>query len=131
MAMRKLFFLLIAIAMPMAYACKEKKITFENNGETIHLTVNQLLLIELPGDENSDSSWRKIEFNNSVLINKGNGNYTLSEKNYLLEEQGVYNFRFLAINPGSSRLYMEYGNKNKPKEAPLKTFEIEVVVEKE
>lgn len=128
--MNKIFFLLAAISLLFCTACKEKIITLADNGRTIHLEQNQVLTVELPGRSGSDSCWRRADFDNSILLGTGSGNYVLSERKYLLNEGGEFHFRFLAINPGITRLYMEYGDKNDPEEPPAKTFEIKIIIKK-
>jgi len=127
--MKARFLLMLAICIPLLHGCKEKKVTYADNGKTIHLEVSQVLNVVLPVDSLAEYSWRNMEYNKSVLISLGNGNYVQSKKNYLADKQAIYRFEILAINPGASRLYIEYGNKKKLGDTPLKTFEVEVIVE--
>jgi len=126
--MKKIFFLLIVLSVPLLNACKVKTITYADNGKTIHLAVNQILKIELPGEATSGSDWRKMEYNDSIIIRKGKGNYMLGDSDPMMGESGIYHFKFLAINPGTTKLLMEYGNKYKYEKPALKTFELEIVV---
>jgi predicted secreted protein len=87
--------------------------------------VNQVLKIELPGDAASGSDWRKISYNDSTLLRKGKSNYMLGNS---ADSPGVYYFRFLAINPGTSKIVMEFGNKYDMGKKATKTFELDVVV---
>ena len=126
--MKKIFFLLIVLTIPLLNTCKVKTITYADNGKTIHLAVNQVLKIELPGEATSGSDWRKMEYNDSILIRKGKGNYMMGDSDPMMGESGIYHFKFLAINPGTTKLVMEYGNKYDFDKASEKTFELEVVV---
>ena len=87
--------------------------------------VGQVLKIELPGDASSGSDWRKMSYDDKVLLKKKKGNYMLSDNP---SSPGVYYFRFTAINPGNSHIVMEYGNKYKDEKKATKTFELEVIV---
>lgn len=126
--MKKILFVLLVLSVPLHYACKEKKVTYADNGKTIQLGVNQILRIELPGNASTGNDWRKMAYNDSVIIRKGKGNYMLSDSDPMMGGSGIYHFKFLAINPGTSKLYMEYGNKYKYESDPVKTFELEIVV---
>lgn len=126
--MKRFIFLLLIASLPLYYSCKEKKVTYADNGKTIHLAVNQILRIELPGNASTGNDWRKMEYNDSVIIRKGKGNYMLADTDPMMGNSGIYHFKFLAINPGTSKLYMEYGNKYKYDKAPVKTYELEIVV---
>ena len=117
------------LSIPLFYACKEKIVRYSDSGKTINLVVGQVLKLELPGDATSGSDWRKLTYNDSVLIRKGKPNYMLGSSNSM---PGVYYYRFTAINAGTSKVIMEYGDKFDDDEPATKIFEIEVhVVRKE
>jgi len=122
--MKKLFLFLLILAIPLIYGCREKIVTYSDSGKTIHLFVDQILKIKLPGDAASSSDWRKLEYDNVILQKKGKSGYTLGDA----DTPGYYFFRFRAMVPGTCKVYLEYGNKRKSDKAPEKTFEIEVVV---
>ena len=71
--MKRLFFLLLVLSIPVLNACKVKTVTYSDNGKTIHLAVNQILKIELPGEASSGNDWRKMVYNDSIIIRKGKG----------------------------------------------------------
>ena len=125
--MKRLLFVFL-LCMPFVYSCKVKEITYSHNGKTIHLGVNQQLKIKLPGDASSRNNWRKMEYNDSIIIRKGKGNYMLGDGDPMMGESGVYYYKFLAVNPGTTKLKMEYGHKYKYERPAEKVFEIEVVV---
>lgn len=123
--MKKLLFILLMLSIPFQYSCGEKTVRYSDSGKTIHLGIDQVLKIELPGDATSGSDWRKIAYNDSILMRKGKGNYMLSsDPSY----PGVYYFRFRPIQTGTSKIYMEYGNKYDDDKGATKTFELEVIV---
>lgn len=69
-----------------------------------------------------------MEYNESVMIQKGKGNYMLSDGDPMMGESGIYHFKFLSINPGKTKLYMEYGNKFKNEKPAVKTYELDIVI---
>ena len=123
--MKKALFCLICLSIPLLYSCKEKIVRYSDSGKTINIVVGQILKLELPGDAMSSSNWRKLTYNDSVLIRKGKPNYMLGNNS---STPGVYYYRFSAINPGTSKVIMEYGDKFDDDEPATRTFEIEVVV---
>lgn len=123
--MKKLIFGLLLLSLPFQYSCKEKMVRYSDSGETVTLMVNQILKIELPGDAASGSDWRKISYNDSTLLRKGKSNYMLGTSE---SSPGVYYFRFLAINPGVSKIVMEFGNKYDLAKKATKTFELDVII---
>ena len=118
----KRLIILLAVALIPLFGCKERKVTMADNGSTIDLVVGQVLKVELPSDASSGNTWRTFAYEDSVIIRKGKPNYMLGNDG--IGGSGVYYFRFKAIGPGTSKLYMEYGNKFGDEEKPLRTFEI-------
>ena len=125
MATKNILFALAIFTMLSLFGCKEKIVRYSDSGKQVELTVGQVLKLELPGDAASGSDWRRLSYNDSVLIRKGKSNYVLSDNN---SYPGVYYFRFLAINAGTCRIEMEYGNKYDDQKAPTRTFVLDVVV---
>lgn len=123
--MKKLILYLLLVSLPFIYSCKEKIVRYSDSGKTVTIMVNQILKIELPGDAASGSDWRKISYNDSTLLRKKKSNYMLSGSG---SSPGVYYFRFVATNPGTSKIVMEYGNKYDMDKKATKTFELDVVI---
>ena len=48
--MKKLLTVFFMIMLVFQYGCKEKRITYADSGSTVNLKVNQVLIIELPGN---------------------------------------------------------------------------------
>jgi len=69
---------------------------------------------------------RKVAYDDNVIIKKGKPNYMLADDR--IGSAGVYYFKFRAVAPGVTKLYMEYGSKYDDEKEPLKIFELEVVV---
>lgn len=124
--MKKLIYILLILSVMVVISCKEKQVKYSDSGKTIHLMVDQYLKVQLPGDAQSSSDWRKISYNDSVIIRKGKGNYMLGDGSY--SDPGIYLYRFRALAPGKSKLIMEYGDKRDSDEAATRIFELDIVV---
>ena len=89
------------------------------------MVVDQILKVELPGDATSGNDWRRIAYEDSVIVRSGRTNYLLGDG---ADSPGIYYFRFKALAEGTSKLIMEYGSKYDSDEKPVKLFEITVIV---
>ncbi len=124
--MRRVTLLILIISISLFYGCKEVVVRYSDNGSTVHMTIDQILKIELPGDATSGKDWRKIAYEDSLIIKSGKPNYMLGDGGG--GSPGVYYFRFKAIAAGTSQLYLEYGSKYDSDESATKRFEITVVI---
>jgi predicted secreted protein len=124
--MKRLMLISLLCLVPLFYSCKEKTVKYSDSGKTIHLAVNQILKVQLPGDATSSSDWRQVAYNDSVLMRKGKSNYMLGDGTS--SEPGLYTFRFTAIAPGKSKLIMEYGHKYDADKPASRKFELDVIV---
>jgi len=124
--MKKLLIIGLILITGVFYGCREKYITYDNNGETIHLMVDQVLKVALPSNASTGNDWRKTAYDDKIIDRLGKPNYMLSDGR--TGSPGVTNFRFKAIKEGESKLYLEYGNKYKSEKEPEKIFEVTVIV---
>ena len=124
--MKKVFVFVLLLTIPLLYSCREVVIRYSENGTTVNMTIDQILKIELPGDATSGKDWRKIAYNDSLIIKSGKPNYMLGDGGG--GSPGVYYFRFKAIAAGTSQLYLEYGSKYDSDEKYTDKFEITVIV---
>ena len=124
--MKKLLFIILIISIPLLYGCREILVLYSDNGTTVNMVVDQILKVELPGDATSGDDWRKMVYNDSLIIRSGRSNYILGDGRSGYE--GVYYFKFKAVAAGTSTLYMEYGSKYESDEKSVKKFEITVIV---
>lgn len=122
---RSIAFLFILL-IPIMMGCKELVVTYADNGTTVHLAVDQILKIELPANASTGNNWRKISYNDTVLIKMGKQNYVLSDDRD--GSPGKVYYRFKGLAPGTCKLFMEYGSKYDSYKEPVKTFELEVIV---
>ena len=123
--MKKFLILWVIVSLPLLYGCREIVVKYSDNGTTVNMVVDQILKVELPGDASSGNDWRKIAYEDSVIIRTGRTNYLLGDG---IDSPGVYYFKFKALAAGTSKLIMEYGSKYDSDEKPVKMFEITVVV---
>jgi inhibitor of cysteine peptidase len=126
--MRKIFFGLLFIALVFQFGCKEKSVTYEDSGSSIYLKVGQTLSVELPGNPSTGNAWREIVFDDQLIKKEEAPVY--KPKDDRIGSAGVYYFKFKAAEPGTTRLFMEYGSKYDNAKEALKIFEIELVVAK-
>ena len=122
------YFLVIA-TLPLQYGCKQKLVKYEDSGKTIHVQIDDIVKLQLPGDPTTGNAWRKIFYNDSVLTRVGKNNYQIGDE--VSGEGGFYYYKFRAIAPGKSVIKMEYGNRFDSKKKSLKNFEINVIVDDE
>ncbi len=124
--MKKLFILFLVASSLILYGCKEIKVTYSESGSTIDMVVGQVLKVELPSNASSGNTWRKIMYNDSIIVKTGKPNYMLADDR--IGSAGVYYYRFKTIGPGTTKLVMEYGSKYDDDKKTLKTFDITIVV---
>ena len=124
--MRRVTLLILIISISLFYGCREVVVRYSENGSTVHITIDQILKIELPGDATSGNDWRKLAYEDSLLVKSGKSNYMLGDGGG--GSPGVYYFRFKAIAAGSSQLFLEYGSKYDSDEKAIRRFEITVVI---
>jgi predicted secreted protein len=124
--MKRLLYIFLILSVSLLFSCKEKMVKYSDSGKTIHLVVDQILKVQLPGDAQSSSDWRQVAYNDSVLLRKGKPNYMLGDGSS--SEPGMYIFRFRAMAPGKSTLVMEFGDKRDSDEPATRVFELDIVV---
>jgi predicted secreted protein len=107
-------------------SCAEKIVKYQDSGSTIHLKVGQTLKVELPGNASTGNDWRKMSYDDKVIMKKGKPNYVLADDR--IGSAGLYYFKFKAVAPGVTKLYMEFGSKYDDSKDPVKTFELEIIV---
>jgi inhibitor of cysteine peptidase len=123
--MKKIVFLTIIISV-LLYSCKEMSVKYSDSGSTIDMVVGQVLKIELPANASTGNTWRKIIYNDSVIVKTGKPNYMLADDR--IGSAGVYYYRFKSINPGKTSLYMEYGSKYDDEKQAVKIFKLDINV---
>lgn len=123
--MKKYLILLLIALVPVLYGCKEITVKYEDSGKTIHLMVDQILKVHLPSNASSGSDWRKTAYDDKIIDRLGKPNYMLGDGS---GSEGITLFRFKGIEPGETKLFMEYGNKYDSDKEALKVFELTIIV---
>lgn len=124
--MNKNIAFLFILLIPIMMGCKELVVTYADSGTTVHLAVDQILKVELPANASTGNNWRKISYNDTVLIKMGKPNYVLSDDRD--GAAGKIYYRFKGLAPGTCKLTMEYGSKYDSSKEPVKIFELDVNV---
>lgn len=122
-------FVFILISLPLQYGCKQKLIKYEDSGKTFHVSIDDIVKLQLPGDPTTGNAWRKIFYTDSVLTRVGKKDYKIGDE--VSGEGGFYYYRFRAVAPGNAVIKMEYGNRFDSKKKTLKYFEINIIVDDE
>lgn len=123
----RLALVFLIISLPLLYGCKEKLVRFDESGETFYVQIDDVIKLQLPGDPSTGNAWRKIFYDDSVVIRVGKKNYKIGDQ--LTGDGGFYYYRFRAIAPGTSIIKMEYGNRFESDKKAIKHFEITVIVD--
>jgi inhibitor of cysteine peptidase len=124
--MKKYLLVVFLATLVFQYGCKEKVITYADSGTTVQLKSGQALIVELSGNPSTGNDWRKIIYDDQVIMEDGKRDYKLDDDK--IGSGGVYQYHFKALAPGKTKLFMEYGPKYDNQKEALKIFEIEVVV---
>ncbi len=125
--MRNVFIALLLLSIPLMYGCKEKLVTYEDSGTTVHLKAGDVLKVALPGNASTGNDWRKMTYDDQVIVKKGKPNYVLSDDR--VGSPGTYYFKFGALAQGETKLFMEFGSKYDDSKDPVKTFELNIIVD--
>lgn len=67
------------MTLTLQYGCKQKLITYADSGSTVYLKVDQILKVELPGNTSTGNDWRKVAYDDNVILRKGKPNYMLGD----------------------------------------------------
>ena len=124
--MKKLFLFIVIISVPVLYGCKEIKVTYAKSGSTIDMVVGQILKVELPANASSGNTWRRIAYDDTVIVKSGKPNYMLADDR--IGSAGVYYYKFKTVGSGTTKLLMEYGSKYDNDKKAVKNFEITITV---
>jgi predicted secreted protein len=108
------------------YGCKEKVVSYADSGTTVQLKTGQSLKVELSGNPSTGNDWRKITYDDQVIMEDEKRDYKLDDDK--IGSGGMYQYHFKALAPGKTKLFMEYGPKYDNEKEAVKTFELEVVV---
>lgn len=124
--MKKYLLMAFLATLVFQYGCKEKVVSYADSGTMVQLKTGQSLKVELSGNPSTGNDWRKITYDDQVIMEDGKRDYKLDDDK--IGSGGVYQYHFKALAPGKTKLFMEYGPKYDDQKEALKIFEIEVLV---
>jgi|GEM_PF-580717 predicted secreted protein len=127
--LKKTFFAAVALlaGVLLLSSCAEKIARYEDSGSVIHLKTGQVLNVELPGSASTGNEWKKISYDEQVISKESGPDYKPSDDR--IGSAGLYYYKFKALASGKTKLYMEYGSKYDASKDPVKTFELEIIVD--
>ena len=97
-----------------------------DSGRTVTVSQGTQLMIQLPANPSTGYSWNATVGDSSVLTQAGDPVFKPSSD--ALGAGGTYTIWFQAAGPGKTSLRLDYARSWETGVAPLKTFQIEVVV---
>ncbi|PLW94369.1 MAG: hypothetical protein C0591_12845 [Marinilabiliales bacterium] len=124
--MKKYLLMAFLATLVFQYGCKEKVVSYADSGTKVQLKTGQALKVELSGNPSTGNDWRKITYDDQVIMEDGKRDYKLDDDK--IGSGGMYQYHFKALAPGKTKLFMEYGPKYDDQKEALKIFEIEVLV---
>ncbi len=110
-----------------AYAGKIR-LTQSAHQRNIKMNAGDRLEIALEGNPTTGYIWEKVEGDNAILSPQGDYKYTPAEP-LLVGSGGKFAFTFLGTATGKTRLRLIYHRTFEKNIAPVKAFEIMVIVE--
>jgi inhibitor of cysteine peptidase len=105
---------------------KNVKITEDMNGQTINLAKGETLTLSIEGNPTTGYSWNLTSVDEAVLKSAGEPGYDSSST--LTGAGGTYTFKFSAVEAGTTTLKLDYYRTFEKDVAPIKSFEVTVVV---
>jgi predicted secreted protein len=115
---------LILLAVLFTTSCT-KPFSEKDNGTKINLGIDDPFEIELEGNPSEGFIWEVEYFEEKVIKQLGEPEFTASDDNEGAE--GKYLFKFQTIAAGQSVVSLVYHEKSGENQIPAKTFSIEVI----
>ncbi|MDD5311095.1 MAG: protease inhibitor I42 family protein [Candidatus Omnitrophica bacterium] len=106
---------------------ESKKLIEKDNGKLVELTTGNTLIVELPGNPTTGYMWEIVSVNTSVLKQVESATKFKADTK-LTGSPGKVTLRFKAAGPGKTMLKLVCHRSWEKKIAPLKTFQVDVVV---
>ncbi len=124
--------LLLASLLGLLAACgpKQSNLTESNDGQTSTIKVGGKVVVELDANPSTGYTWEVAELDTSILKQVGETEYKSSSPNPMPGSGGTQTLRFEAVGPGTTTVKLVYHRPWETNVAPIKTFTINVTVEK-
>lgn len=126
---------LIALAVLIAAlalgGCKtaNKALTEKNNGDSINLKVEDIVVIRLESNPTTGYSWILDKKTDTLIVSMVDSEYIQSvEDKELVGAGGHEIFTFKAVSKGKTSIILNYERPWEEDEEPLETFEINISV---
>jgi predicted secreted protein len=127
--MKRFPFILLLTVIPLFFmGCKEINLTIENSGQTVKVSKGTIINVELVSNQSTGNIWRKVRFDEDVLMLTGEPTYQ-KDKSGRMGAPGKVLYIFKAVGTGETDILMEYGAAYDKEKAPVKQFNLKVIVE--
>ncbi|MDD4879871.1 MAG: protease inhibitor I42 family protein [Candidatus Omnitrophica bacterium] len=107
---------------------ESKKIIEKDNGKLVELTVGNTLIVELPGNPSTGYMWQIVSVDTSVLKQVESATKFKADTKKLIGSPGKVTMLFKAAGQGKTMLKLAYHRSWEKKIAPLKTYQVDVIV---
>jgi len=123
------FLLICALAAYGASpAANAKKLTAADANSTVTLKVGNLLEVSLEGNPTTGYTWELAPGGGVLLSRQGASEFKPNTK--AMGSGGVVTLRFKAVQEGRMKLKLVYHRTFEPNVPPVKSFDVDLVVEK-
>jgi len=102
-------------------------ITAADNGQTITVSVNDTLEVELWGNPSTGYTWNRVTLTTNVLVAKGNPEFQLDSD--AAGAGGMYYFCYKAETAGVADLKLTYNRVFEPATSSDQVFQVTIVVQ--
>jgi inhibitor of cysteine peptidase len=107
-----------------------QKLTEADNGKTIKVKVDDLVVISLVGNPTTGFSWRTAKLDGKAIEQVGDPKYTTNRhRPGMVGVGGTFMFKFNAAKAGKTEVNLEYVRPWEKDKKPVKTFAVTVEVE--
>ena len=133
MAMRNIHLLALLSVCAVLASCASPaasvtRLTAKDAGSTVNVKVGSTLEIALEGNPTTGYTWEIAPESGALLSQQGEAEFKPASS--ALGSGGIVTLRFKAIQPGNMKLKLIYHRTFEPGVAPLKSYEIGLVVGK-
>lgn len=107
----------------------EKTYTENNNGDNLNLKINDVIKIRLESNITTGFRWNLSSKTDTNIVSLVSSDYKQASADKKLGAGGYETFAFKATSKGSTTVILTYDKSWEEGVEPLKTFEINIVVE--
>lgn len=107
----------------------EKTYTESNNGDNLNLKINDVIKIRLESNITTGFRWNLSSKTDTNIVSLVSSDYKQASADKKLGAGGYETFAFKATSKGNTTIILTYNKSWEEGVEPLKTFEINIVVE--